>query len=199
MRKGFAIAGALLLVIGIIGGIALFVGGFTSMLSQDPASNYECKITQSGSTMDLGRGDYEIWYDGWGPSSITIEGPNHQNIDIEIPNVDASINNRHWYGSFEIKSAGIYTITYQGSCTIYVTEPISMGLSFGIVFGGCCAGIFITIIGVVLLILGLVLKTKTSSVVNGSNAEVYSKRCPKCGKEVSKDISICPECFSNIY
>jgi len=156
MNKGLLIAGIIIFLVGIFGGIGLTVYGFRSTIGSDPASDYHHKLTSSGETIQLSKGEYDIWYDGLSLYDVELRDEYGSSITIDVPSMSESINSRTKYGSFEITSPGQYVLTYGGGSTVYITDPISVGGGLGLVFGGICGGIFVTVLGVVLTIIGAV-------------------------------------------
>ena len=199
MRKGVLIAGIIILLIGLIGGIVLAVVGFSSTIGKDPASDNHYEITNSGAWMKLSRGDYEVWYDGLGIGDVVITDSGGQEVYITVKTTNETINGRSKYGSFEITTSGDYTISYSGSGTLYITDPISVGGGLGMVFGGIFGGIFVSLLGLIITVIGAVKKPRYRGFITGeSTAPTPKKKCPQCGSMVEKTASFCPSCYLNL-
>jgi uncharacterized membrane protein len=154
--KMILLIGLVILILGII----MFAAGFMSTF-RNPEDEAKKTVTlgdpEYSETVNLKKGEYDIWYKeegffDWGPGDVTITDSDGDTVyDSSSSSYSESINEYTKKGNFDVDSTGDYTITSESSCTLYLTEPISVGQGIGI----CSAGIIILIVGIIVMLLGI--------------------------------------------
>lgn len=185
MKLGLLIPGIILVLLSF-SGFAVFVYGVSLSSSTDhperdnlyafeAESSYDWwetfqYDTVDGEEMNLSEGKYKVWYLGNSPSYLYILDENGRNMTIDESETTNWEDDIKIHGKFEIEEEGTYRLYSSQSSysdwdyviepnVIYITEDRD-NQEVGMIFGGCCGGIFLGLAGLTLGILGLVLKKK---------------------------------------
>ena len=166
--KIVVLIGIILLVGGIVGGI-LSIFGTIKDPSEEAVETLTFEYSLYGTspqTISLDKGEYDVWCAsglfGYGiPSDLTVEDSSG-NVVYDGPGSSGesiTINDQEYakLGSFDADSSGSYTVSTDDSCTLYITEPISIGSTLGL----CLAGVIIGIIGGIVLLIGIIMVVRS--------------------------------------
>ena len=156
MKAWIVITGVVLMILSIIVAAALFIPGMLSL--EDPTEDNIAEI-ESGESVDLKEGAYEIWCEE-DPGEITIRGPDGIQISTEEPMGDLGAMGTKLYYLFEVDEEGSHSFTYDSDETIIITKGYITNPSILLIPGSCCCGGAVFFTGLILLIVGLVVKRK---------------------------------------
>jgi hypothetical protein len=146
--------GLITMVVGVVLAIGLVGGGFSLMMSKDPANSSEGTIQGPGGLVELGKGTHMLWYKGDVSEPIWVEGPENLTISVDKDSGDTSYGDIYLYGTFETETSEEYAVVYTGDGDIYITEEFSKGTYTGMIIAGAAAGALILITGIVLFFVG---------------------------------------------
>jgi flagellar basal body-associated protein FliL len=159
------IVGIIVLVLGIVLGVASFLGTIKDP-SEEAEETLVYDVSEYSKTVNLDKGEYDIWYEeeetfifDFGDPGVVTVTDSGGNLIYESSTSSGSesitVNSKDYKkkGSFEIDSSGSYTITVSSSSTLYITPPISVATSLGL----CATGVIIGIIGGILMLVGIIL------------------------------------------
>lgn len=156
MRLGLLIIGLILVIAGLVLGIAVMFG---VMNLYDPVKDPVAEINGSIS-VDLKKGDYEIWVDeSESTGYVRIRDP--QGNEVEVKNIDISPSQNGYMADlkFTADETGTYYFERNTDTTLYVMEPKSNSIYF-MQFGPCCGGLTIAFIGLIVVVIGIIKKKK---------------------------------------
>ena len=176
--KGLIIIGVILMVVGLVGGIAGFVGTFLLGMDNPSEEAVEtlvfpgAEVSGWGVTpadpqiVTLESGEYDVWYrDDFltDPDDLSVKDSSGSSVYDKVSTTSSiSINGETYVkaGTLDIDSDGDYTFHTDEACTLYVTEPISVAGLLGMGLAFCIGGILLLVVGIVLLIVGIVKSKK---------------------------------------
>lgn len=159
MRKGVLGAGIALLVLSLIMTPAIYLVGMNTLDKEDPSTDYEKKMVAPGGSQTIQKGEYDIWVEST-VEDVEITDPDKNDVQVNDPGMTMPINDYEKIGTFEAGKTGVYTLNITGSGEVYITKPIDTGLYSVVIYGGLSIGGIILIAGLVLLVLGFVMKPK---------------------------------------
>jgi hypothetical protein len=154
MNSKMIMSGVILVIVGLILGIAVM---FAVMKAYDPVRDPVAEINGTVS-VDLKKGDYEIWVDESKSTGRLRITDTHGN-EVEVENMKISPSQKGYMADlkFTADETGTYEFERNTNTTLYVMEHQSNSI-FLIQFGPCCGGIFLALIGVIVVVLGIIKK-----------------------------------------
>ena len=171
--KKFIVIGIIIFVVGISSAITAFnviiknpkeEAIETLYFSSGSGEDYYYNLSMRSQIVYLKKGEYDIWYEEgflWmgSPHSVTITDSNEEIIYSKdaftgsSDEIEKDGEDYRRFCTFETPNSGDYTITVSTDCTLYITDPIDVGLGLGIGFGF----VAIAIIGIVIMFVGIAL------------------------------------------
>jgi hypothetical protein len=156
MRVGILLIGIVLVMVGLLGGLAL---SFIVFQAYDPVKDPAARIEGSG-PVELKKGDYEIWIDESDSTGhIRITDPNGEEVDLENPPIAPSQKGYMADLEFTADETGTYYFERNENTTLYVMES-QINSVYTMQFGPCCGGAVLSVLGAIVAIVGLVLKRR---------------------------------------
>ncbi len=157
MRTGIVITGLVVFLIALILSIVLLaIAGVTY---ETPDKDPYKEVTGSGN-VNLEKGDYILWSD---EKDVEVSVRDQMGKDIEINDMGMNVeySGNYYVGTISITKEGNHFIsTDTGTASIYITKADDMQVQ-GILGGcGCCCGLLFVPAGLLLLIIGLIMKKK---------------------------------------
>jgi len=150
------LVGIAIIVVGLFGGIAASV---LVRLTYDPIKDPVAKVTTSG-PVELKKGDYEIWEDEDAMATyVKITDPDGNEVEIESAEMVPIQKGHNCNNLFTAEKSGTYTFEVYDDTELYIVEP-KVTMTFALLVGPCCGGIVLAILGIIVVVLGLVLKKK---------------------------------------
>lgn len=156
MRLWLLLVGIAVIIFGLVGGALL---SFIDSRLYDPIKDPVAKVTESG-PVELKKGDYEIWEDEDAMATyLRIIGPDGREVETESPDIAPVQKGHNCNFLFTAKESGTYRFEVYNGTELYIVEPKIM-LTFLMRLGPCCGGLILAFIGIILVILGIVLRKK---------------------------------------
>lgn len=167
---GLIWTGVILLVLGVVGGIVLVVLAATNIGSQ-----FDRQVNVPGrASFNLNSGDYGVYLisssSTFSTPDVTITDPSGN--EVALRRGDSNFNGNS--GSNSVRSINEFTATTSGSYTVNaiggsstVNQQVAIGPpvsglvgAVGLIFGGICGGGLFALVGLILLIVGLVSRSR---------------------------------------
>jgi len=156
MRTWVLLLGIAMIVVGLFGGIAASV---LVRLMYDPVKDPVATIDGEG-PVELKKGDYEIWIDESDRmGSLHIKDPQGNEVNVDSPKMSPSQKGYMADLKFTAPESGTYYFERNDDTTLYIMEP-QVNSIYTLEFGPCCGGLVIAVLGIIVVVLGLVIKKK---------------------------------------